>query len=361
MLAQSEDLELNRSLSVELADIHRHRLDDTDAARTVLEHAVQEIDPSDVVALKGLVEIYELDHAWPQLVETLGRLIEATYDDAERVLYHAHAGRVLEERLDERELATEQYRALLEFDPEHADTLDRLVAIYQADENWAELFDIYQRQLDIAPTDGEKGVLCAALAQLATDHLARPDDAIDLWNQALEATGEDLGALTALQDLYREQESWREFVDVCERSGSSKTNPRMRSVYASSWATLSVNILDATQQPSNITAELCLSIRFAKRHIGHYGNSSNAMTMRSSSRIHSVSYSTCSMKKTSVVSNCTDELARVLQEQLERPEDAIGCWTMSSRSLKVMRRPSISLKNFIPPLKRGANALEYSS
>ena len=328
VLAQSEDLELNRSLSVELADIHRHRLDDTDAARTVLEHAVQEIDPSDVVALKGLVEIYELDHAWPQLVETLGRLIEATYDDAERVLYHAHAGRVLEERLDERELATEQYRALLEFDPEHADTLDRLVAIYQADENWAELFDIYQRQLDIAPTDGEKGVLCAALAQLATDHLARPDDAIDLWNQALEATGEDLGALTALQDLYREQESWREFVDVCERS-----------------------LALVEDQPEDALS-LCLELGHALGE--HLGRDSAAIEyyrrVVSLDPFREAAYwalrelferNDDAEQLANTLGQLLDllneedqrclelhrQLARVLQEQLERPEDAIGCWT----------------------------------
>jgi len=327
LLVDNSDPELSRSFSIELASVYRDRLQDQAAARAVLETTVTDLDPSDVDALSALADLYEADSDWTALVDILIRLVEVTYDDTERVSFLSKAGIVLEDKLDDTAQATESFCAILELDPVHGPTLERLVRIYQNEENWASLFDTYQRKLETVETDSAKGALCAAMASLASEKLDRADDAIDLWNQALAASGEDARALEALENLYAAHESWREFVDVCERQ---------------------LALLD--EQPER---ELALCSRLGQVLGEHLGRDTAAIDYYARvlklDGFHTETFwalrelyerTDDSEQLANTIAQLLEllseddprclelhrQLARVYQEQLDRPENAIGCW-----------------------------------
>ncbi|MEE2757898.1 MAG: tetratricopeptide repeat protein [Myxococcota bacterium] len=327
LLVDNSDPELSRSFSIELAGVYRDKLEDQAAARVVLETTVTELDPSDVDALSALADLYEADSDWTPLVDILIRLVEVTYDDSERVSFLSKAGIVLQDQLGDIGQATETFRAILDLDPVHAPTLERLVRIYRNEANWEALFDTYQRQLDGVESDAAKGELCAAMAVLASDELDRADDAIDLWNQALAASGENAVALEALETLYSSHESWREFVDVCERQ---------------------LALLD--EQPER---ELALCSRLGQVLADHLGRDSSAIEYYTRvlklDGFHTETFwalrelyerTDDSEQLANTIAQLLEllseddprclelhrQLARVYQEQLDRPENSIGCW-----------------------------------
>lgn len=215
-LQNTQDVELLRSVSHEMATVYRQKLDDVAAAEQMYRY-VLDIDPVDRDALQGLDELFEAQVRWEELVEILRREIDATYDEGEQLAYMFRLGRVYEGQLLELDQAVTQYRGILDREAHHRGALERLEQIYLTRQEWEPLFDVYGRQAESAEADGEKADLFARQANLAAELLNRPEDAIDLWNQVLDLKGEDAEALRALEQLYQQQERWRELVDVCER------------------------------------------------------------------------------------------------------------------------------------------------
>ncbi|MCA9543155.1 MAG: tetratricopeptide repeat protein [Myxococcales bacterium] len=229
-LQKTQDLELVRSLSHEMATLYRERLQDDGAAETMYRYILDNIDDVDAKALRGLDTLYAEQERWPELVDILRREVDATYEPAERTAFMFRLGQTLEGRLGQIDDAVDQYTAIVDDEPTHAGALDRLEQIYLAQQTWEPLFEIYNRKTEIAADEGAKAELYAQMANLAAEFLERPHDAIDLWNQVLEIRGEDPAALVALEGLYQGNESWRDLVSVCERQVNLLQNDPEREI-----------------------------------------------------------------------------------------------------------------------------------
>lgn len=229
-LEKTQDLELQRSLCHEMAGIYRNQLANDDSAEQIHRYVLDAIDPVDMSALQGLDTLYEEQKRWPELVDVLRQEIDGTYEDEPRVALMYRLGLTLETYQGDIDGAVDQYTAILDMEPQHVDTLSRLDQIYLAQQQWEPLFDVYARQAENAEADEDKAQLFARQANLASEFLERPEDAIDLWNQVLELRGEDPNALMALEGLYQNQQSWRELVDVCERQVNLVENDVQREI-----------------------------------------------------------------------------------------------------------------------------------
>ncbi|MCA9537317.1 MAG: tetratricopeptide repeat protein [Myxococcales bacterium] len=227
-LNNTQDLELMRSVSHEMATIYRRKLQNDEMAEQMYRYVLDQIDPADVEALRGLDVLYEEQSRWQELVDILQRELDAIYDEVEVLKLMYRLGRIYEQYLAEQDLAINQFRGILDREPNHEDALARLEQIYVVREEWDPLFEIYARQAENAEHDAERAGILAAQANLAANFLDRPDDAIALWNQVLDLRGEDAQALMALEALYQSQESWRELVDVCERQVNLLQNDSAR-------------------------------------------------------------------------------------------------------------------------------------
>ena len=226
-LQRTQDAELLRSVSHEMATLYRTRLHEDTAAEDVYQYILQ-IDPVDRDALRGLDELFLAQHRWAELVDVLKREISSTYDEAELLAYMFRLGQVYETYLGELDLAVGQYRGILDQDPHHLGALERLERIYHAREEWEPLYDVYGRMSEVAELDVRKAELYASMARIAENALGRPEDAIDLWNKVLDLKGEEPEALRALETLHEALERWRELVDVCERQVNLVENDPVR-------------------------------------------------------------------------------------------------------------------------------------
>jgi len=188
-----------------------------DAGRAIeVYRQVLEIDPENGPALIALDRIYSYLGMAEDLVEVLQRRIRFTVDEGQVDLL-VRLAQVYEGQLGNAELAISAYMRALESDPTSEIALQRLEALYLSQFKWQDLFDIYQKMVDVANTDEDSAGCYQRMAKLASETLQRPDDAVDLWTKVLDLRGEDAVALGELATLHEQAQRWEELVEVLER------------------------------------------------------------------------------------------------------------------------------------------------
>ena len=155
---------------------------------------------------------------WQELADILARRIGVTTATDEIIELYFRLGRVQSEALDNSAEAVKAYNAVLDNDSRNRRALESLERVYFNSEQWQELFDIYEKMVDIAPGDEGMADCYARMAKIAQDGLADREKAVDLWGRVIDLRGEDPIALGELANLHERAEQWRELVDVLERT-----------------------------------------------------------------------------------------------------------------------------------------------
>jgi tetratricopeptide (TPR) repeat protein len=200
---------LARVFEEELADVAKAE----ETYRYVLTIAPQEGD-----ALAQLDRIYASLEQWPELAGVLEQRAVVVQDKHDKVDLYARLGEVYEERLGQVQDAVRAYRRIFdELEPANEAAIAALARIYQQTENWAELEQVYGRELQNASGDVQEAEIRAKVAHLAADRLGNVQAAIEGWKRVLDLRGEDPEALRALAGLYERQGQWAELTDVLER------------------------------------------------------------------------------------------------------------------------------------------------
>ncbi len=200
---------LARVFEEELADVAKAE----EAYRYVLTVA-----PGEQFALENLDRIYLGLEQWAELAGVLEQRAATVEDPHSKIEFYSRLGQVYEEHLEQSAAALRAYRLIFdELEPSHSDATAALVRIYQKREEWAELEEVYKRQLESALGDVEQAEIRAKLAALSSDHLGRDDEAIEGWKRVLDLRGEDSEALDALAKLYEKLGQWAELADLLER------------------------------------------------------------------------------------------------------------------------------------------------
>ncbi|HRI06204.1 MAG TPA: tetratricopeptide repeat protein [Nannocystaceae bacterium] len=189
-----------------------------DAARAIDAYRkVLELKADDAEALEALDRIYTQSSMWEELAEILQRRIANTMDQETLIDLHMRLALSLDRYLGRPEEAITSYNKALELEPNNQRALEHLEALYLSHHRWAELFDNYQRMVDIANTDEDMAACYQRMAKIASEALNRESDAVDLWGRVLDLRGEDALALGELAALHERSARWEEYVEVLER------------------------------------------------------------------------------------------------------------------------------------------------
>ena len=175
------------------------------------------IDETDEPALASLDRIYTQTNAFEALAAILSRRIDLSDSADELVELHLRLGDTQEVALLDQEAAIEAYTSVLDQDSRNPKALDALERCYFALNRWAELFDVYERMIDIAQGDDGVADCYARMAKISSDALDDSERARDLWSRVLDLRGEDPIALWALADLNEAAEEWKDLVEVLQR------------------------------------------------------------------------------------------------------------------------------------------------
>lgn len=216
-LARTSEPEQKVALGKRLARVYEEELADVARAEETFRFVLS-VDPKDIDSLDALDRIYVANGAHHALSEVLKLRAAATEDNVDKVELSFRLGNVLEDQLGRTAEAIAVYRNILDsLEPEHADSIRALQVIYTRQEDWGNLFAVFQKELSVVFGDAQQGDITAKMARLATVELGNPEQGVALWKQVLELRGEDVEALNALGSIYANAEQWKDLVDVLER------------------------------------------------------------------------------------------------------------------------------------------------
>ncbi len=232
MVADVYDMMLGQELgdtehldvALRLARIREDELGEVSEAESAYRSAL-DVEPNNVVALKALDRILTNEERWGEVVGILARLRDAVFDQNELVALAFRHASIQRDSLYEPDASIDTFHEVLEIDPSHRPSLDALIALYTQQENWDALFDVFERISMMTSDEEERTAVTIQMAQLASDRLDRPQDAIDLWRNVQLADPNDRRALNQLALLYERTEQFNELADVIDRQIALETDP----------------------------------------------------------------------------------------------------------------------------------------
>ena len=217
ILGVHQDGAIQTSVGRRLAKTFEDELGDIDKAVETYRYVLS-VEELDAETLANLDRIYTSIENWQELAQILEMRVRVPAEDLELTELYARLGEVYETKLQDVTNATRAYRKIFDgLDKTHDGAIQALARIYSAQENWAELQTVYERELENASGDVAEAEIRAKIAAVSATKLNDPARAIDTWKIVLDLRGEDPEALGALANLYESQQSWRELTDILER------------------------------------------------------------------------------------------------------------------------------------------------
>lgn len=222
--SEDERAEIARLLATIAAD-HLH---DEGSAESAWLTAL-EVQPEDPVSLESLDQLYVKQERWNELSEILSRRREVVFETealAELTVRHA---RLFHAQLEDVGAAETTWSEALELQPDNQEVLKALESIYLDTGSWESLYENFERQLGLASEVDTRVLLLRQMAQLNSDALDRPEDAVDTWNRLLAEQPGDREALFALATLHHNAEEHHELVETYRKLIEVAENDEERS------------------------------------------------------------------------------------------------------------------------------------
>ncbi|MEM8609123.1 MAG: tetratricopeptide repeat protein [Myxococcota bacterium] len=200
------------ALLEKMAEISRDRLGSDEDALRYHREAIK-VDPGHAPSLQELARQLRERGAWEELVDVLE--LQLRNSSAARVRARAAflLGQVYEEHLDDRTKAVVSYESAVSADSGYRPAVDALARVRADEHDWTHLLSDLERELNLTEDPGQQIALQARRAQV----LERQDkhrQAIQAWESVLAIDGQHLGALLALEQLYRQVGAWESLSKV---------------------------------------------------------------------------------------------------------------------------------------------------
>ncbi|MDP9149687.1 MAG: tetratricopeptide repeat protein, partial [Myxococcota bacterium] len=211
----TNDLDRKEVLN-DLGEVLDAQMQQTEQAIAYFQRAL-EVDPHFVAALENLERIYAARGANRELVDVLVRKVSALREGPEIASTKLRIGQLYENALNDASRAAQAYREVLALEPGSLHGLRGLTRVYQTLEQWQELVEILERQLDVVTTEREKVEVLMHLATLHEEHFLKAELAAQRLEQLLEIDPDNEEAYYKLERSYRKLRQWLELVNACER------------------------------------------------------------------------------------------------------------------------------------------------
>ncbi len=213
-----------------IGDLYRGPLGDAEQAEAAYRRILK-LDPKHLGAVHALQRTAEGVGRWRQLVEALELETRIIKDRSETVALLYRAGCVLQEQLDVRHEAVARFKRVLELDATHRPTLAALGRIHHAQGHWADLVEVYARELGVCDASS-KVALLHKMGDVYSRFLADPTKAADCFRRALAIEPRHAPSVHALGRIFTDRGAWAELVELTEKEQQHAEDPGSRAVAA---------------------------------------------------------------------------------------------------------------------------------
>ncbi|HZI10337.1 MAG TPA: gliding motility protein, partial [Myxococcus sp.] len=194
-----------------LAAIYDNRLKRYDLAVRALEE-VSRRDPKNRSVLEAIARVHRRTGAHRELALVMRRQVAADSSASSQVNLLFELAHLAEETLADKALAAQAYREILVLRPENANALKLLGRVLTQMENWPELAQHIEREIQLADARSaqeEASDLRVRLGRLKVSRLDDPRGALELYQSVLARRAGHAGAVGALEEMARSESPLR--------------------------------------------------------------------------------------------------------------------------------------------------------
>ena len=201
------------SLALERARLFEEQLKEPAEAIVALEQIINEMDPANVEAHQALRRVAESVEDWPRVVAVAERHLALTTEPKERVARGLEVGWLYRERLSDPSKAALAFERVLEIEPDQADALGDLAAIYTDAGDGERLIAVDEKLLAQTKDLDERRRLLFDMASAAEKMLGEPRRAFEYYRRAYheEPNETTLGKLESTAEAYA---LWEDLISV---------------------------------------------------------------------------------------------------------------------------------------------------
>ena len=216
-LERTSETEARLALLRELAALYHDRLGDREQAAVYL-HAILEVNPSDVQALKAYAEHFRSRGSYRELTDLLefaaehdlkqGHSIEELLPRLEEVAV------IAETKLGDMDRTLAVWRRIGQLEPTYERAREAQKRILQKTKQWDQMVPLLVDEAERAPSTEEKIDVLHRLARLHTEKLANAEDAIKVYLQILAIDPREAVALRNVVETYEKGERWSDLAPL---------------------------------------------------------------------------------------------------------------------------------------------------
>ncbi len=211
LFEEVEEQDIRLEFLMKIARICENQLHEDERAIDAYTQ-ILDIDEKHFTAMAALDRLYERTERFADLVELIPREF-AMFDDRQEILeQRLRLGGLWEEKLGDNLTAIDMFGQVLHEEPENAAALAALERLYENEEMWDQLVDIYKAEIRIARGDTKKARLYARMADVIDRRLGQPREAIPIWKRVLQFDDRNEALMEKLENLYEREEMWSDLI-----------------------------------------------------------------------------------------------------------------------------------------------------
>ncbi len=211
---------LQGEILTSVAGIYEEQLADPTRAEAVCRRILA-LDPGDaelvLPAAKSLERIYLASGASAKLAEILKLQVQHEQDGAQRRQLFGRLGTLSQDVLGDAEGAIAAWRSRVDENPDDAEALSALDALYEGAGRFRELVGVLQRRREASSEAELRRSLMTREAAVLWKKLESVGEAIDAYQALVSEFGPSRDSLTALEALFGAAQRWEELSETYER------------------------------------------------------------------------------------------------------------------------------------------------
>ncbi|HEY6099538.1 MAG TPA: tetratricopeptide repeat protein, partial [Anaeromyxobacter sp.] len=205
-----------------IARIREERLADPEGAAAVYERILA-VEPGSRVATAALEGVLGRLERVEALAALLVRSAAATEDPRRKVSILQRRAELVDEHLDDPELARAAWEDVRAAAPRHMPALRALGRLHARAGRWEDLAAMFRAEADAAADASTAADLVYRIGEIMERRLGRPDEAVAAYREAAMLAPAHAPALQALARLYRSRGDDESLVEILRGQAASRT------------------------------------------------------------------------------------------------------------------------------------------
>jgi len=207
-----------------MGEVYLRELAQPDLAAKCFQRAL-DVDARYAPAVRGLTEILSRKSAWPAIAALRERELTETQDPAARSVAAMRTGALYEERLDDLPGAERCFVQALGQDPSNHTAREAVLRVRIKLKRWGQLATERNDEAERAEGVDDKVVALMRAAELWSDQAQDLRKAVAAYVAVLGLSPGHLGALVALEPLYRQARAWKQLAELYSRQFEAFRDP----------------------------------------------------------------------------------------------------------------------------------------